>query len=180
MGVGLELSPVESKEKPVNVFFSLRMNHLINGRPCSLRQLSKLMNNAVAHSHICQLESGKTPSLSELIAYSDYFNVSIDYLLGRTVSCGNVEGVSKDSFNELVSSLYSSKDSSDRQMLDTLNCLVGTDAGLALLFYLNKFVNSESLDEDVFCALREWKELPGKESKSYQEIMLAIGNRIEK
>lgn len=178
----LELIPIENEEKPTNVFLALRMGHIVNGQPCSLRKLSKLMNGAVGYSHISQLENGKVPSLSELIAYSDYFHVSIDYLLGREESpSGCMDSVANNSFNELVTSLYLSKNSADRQMLDTLNYLISSNSGRALLFYLSEFVSCDDKDsyESIFQALKAWKKISGKGVLSYQEIMLSISNLLE-
>lgn len=75
---GLDIKKVHER------FRELRENTETNKKSAiSQRDLAKQIN--VAHSRISKLENEfdtTIPSLNDLIAYRDYFNVSIDYLLG--------------------------------------------------------------------------------------------------
>src|SRR5690606_12045250 len=52
----------------------------------TLRELGKLTN--ISHSFLADIESGRSvPSIDTLETLADFFGVSTDYLLGRSVVC---------------------------------------------------------------------------------------------
>lgn len=60
-----------------------RIRYLRTKNNMSSKELSKILN--ISESSVSLYESGKrTPSLSLIIKIADYFNVSTDYLLGKT------------------------------------------------------------------------------------------------
>lgn len=65
------------------VTFSTRLRELRNERGVSQQELGKLVNmSKMAVSH---WESGHSePSISQLILLSDFFEVTVDYLIGKT------------------------------------------------------------------------------------------------
>ena len=63
--------------------FSLRLKKLRTSRNLTLQQLGESIGSTKAT--IGNLEnSNKQPSLQMVVALADYFNVSIDYLVGRS------------------------------------------------------------------------------------------------
>lgn len=63
--------------------FSLRLKELRASRNLTLQQLGESIGSTKAT--IGNLEnSNKQPSLQMVVALADYFNVSIDYLVGRS------------------------------------------------------------------------------------------------
>lgn len=65
------------------VTFSTRLRELRNERGVSQQELGKLVNmSKMAVSH---WESGHSePSISQLVLLSDFFEVTVDYLIGKT------------------------------------------------------------------------------------------------
>ena len=65
------------------VTFSTRLRELRNERGISQQDLGKLVNmSKMAISH---WESGHSePSISQLVLLSDFFEVTVDYLIGKT------------------------------------------------------------------------------------------------
>jgi len=60
-----------------------RIRYLRTKNNMSSKELSKILN--ISESSVSLYESGKrTPSLSLIIRIADHFNVSTDYLLGKT------------------------------------------------------------------------------------------------
>ena len=67
----------------MNTYFSVKLKELRTENGLSQLQLAKILN--YTQSNICEWENGKVePRADALIAISSYFNISIDYLLGRT------------------------------------------------------------------------------------------------
>lgn len=65
------------------IIFAQRLNELRTKHKLSQTALASLLN--VSQRQISYYESGKdTPPLPALIALADYFNVSLDYLVGRS------------------------------------------------------------------------------------------------
>ena len=63
--------------------FSQRLSSLLIERQITAYRLSK--DTGISDSMIARWKSGeRSPSLENLLAIADYFDVSIDYLLGRT------------------------------------------------------------------------------------------------
>ena len=64
-------------------FFSERLNYLRKLNGLTLQQLGISINSTKAT--ISNLENGyKSPSVDMLIALADFFDVSLDYLVGRS------------------------------------------------------------------------------------------------
>lgn len=60
-----------------------RLRNLRNEQELSTRDLSGRID--ISYSYISDIENHrKTPSVNKLTMLADYFNVSVDYLLGRT------------------------------------------------------------------------------------------------
>jgi transcriptional regulator with XRE-family HTH domain len=65
--------------------FANNLLHLRLARGLSLATLGEALN--ISNQAVSLLEKGKrSPSFEVLIAISDYFNVSIDYLVGKSSS----------------------------------------------------------------------------------------------
>lgn len=63
--------------------FSKRLFDLRKSRNVSAKNVSEVLG--ISRAAISQFESGKiSPSANILIALADYFDVSIDYLVGRS------------------------------------------------------------------------------------------------
>lgn len=63
--------------------FSERLKELRSSKGLTMQQLGKEIGST--KGTISNLENGnKKPSLDMLIKLADYFNISIDYLVGRT------------------------------------------------------------------------------------------------
>ncbi|MCL2773807.1 MAG: helix-turn-helix domain-containing protein [Oscillospiraceae bacterium] len=62
--------------------FKERIKKLRSDNNLTQKQLAKILN--VNEFSVQRYEYGTRPSLDTLIALADYFNVSLDYLVGRT------------------------------------------------------------------------------------------------
>lgn len=63
--------------------FSERFSYLRKNKNLSLAALGEILN--ITNQAVSLLEKGKrAPSFEVMIMISDYFNISIDYLVGRT------------------------------------------------------------------------------------------------
>lgn len=63
--------------------FSTMLNKLLDNRQLTAYKLSKALN--ISQGLMSDYKNGiRTPTYANLIKIADYFNVSIDYLLGRT------------------------------------------------------------------------------------------------
>jgi len=58
------------------------INHLANEQGISINSLLK--NVGLSKSVLDNMKRGQNPSIDKMYAIADYFDVSIDYLLGRT------------------------------------------------------------------------------------------------
>lgn len=65
----------------MNRFLVLRKELVENGKELTQKQLSKKIG--ISQKRISNLENGKEPSISEMKAYHDFFNVPYEYLLGE-------------------------------------------------------------------------------------------------
>lgn len=71
------------KEMNAISIFSERLKGLRTGRKISQKQLAKQLN--YGYTAGANYESGRNePSISDLCRIADFFNVSVDYLVGRT------------------------------------------------------------------------------------------------
>lgn len=112
------------------------------------RQLAKLLG--IAHSEISNLEcenDDKLPTLTDLIAYRDYFNVSIDYLLGledtpttdpKQKLIYNEYGISHKALNNLKKSIV--KYDFDKRLSNSLNLLLESNNIGLFLDALSKYI----------------------------------------
>ena len=63
----------------------MRLRELRQNRYITIKELSRIMG--ISESAISLYEHGKRqPDYETVIKFADYFNVSVDYLLGRTIS----------------------------------------------------------------------------------------------
>lgn len=160
-----------SEESTVTPFLALRLNYIIDGKPCGMRQLCRLMDNKIASTHMCSLEKGRRPSLHELKTYHEYFGVSYEYLLGETSS----PSIKHDSFYHLAHWLGTSKKKDEKNMWATFLDLTTKEDGLVLLYYLSQYLKDNNMDDVEFAnLLKEWKNLPEREFLSYQQIRMQL------
>ena len=137
-------------DKKVNVFRALRLRKIVNGKVCSIRELSRLMDGRIAPSRISEVERGVAePSQKTLQVYHDFFHVSYDILLGHDELS---TAPTNNSFDEILDTLYSDN-IADKQMLDLFISLGTTDYGLAILYYLTEFLNGDTLSPERFSEL---------------------------
>ena len=109
----------------------------------------------VAHSRISKLENendSTIPSFNDLLAYRNYFNVSIDYLLGLeeipTTNEINREitkeiGLSDNSINKL-------KWLQDSQYFDNGKDVILKKCKPEIMFTLNKLIESKKFEDFIF------------------------------
>ncbi len=64
-------------------FFSLRLKELRTSRNLTLQQLGENIGSTKATMGNLE-NSNKQPSLQMVVALADYFDVSLDYLVGRS------------------------------------------------------------------------------------------------
>lgn len=165
-----------TEESTVNPFLALRLSLTTKGIPCSQRNLAKLFNQAINHSHISELERGKPPSLLQLNVYRDFFGCSYEYLLGK--SCEHKEA--PDSLYQLMKRLSQSKDARDRAAWQLFLEITGTDYGLVLLHHLSEWFNCSPTDEEVVLKrLAHLKSIKNREKLTYQEIIQLLDNMQE-
>lgn len=160
-----------------NVFLKLREEYKPNGTVLSQRKLSVLIG--IAHSKISDIESGvKTPSISELKKYHQFFRVSYEYLLGETELpvCADVFHDKPEIESDLDHALRHfslSKNRSEKQLWATIVLFLTTPKGLAFLYYVAKYITGErqiSLDE-LSVRLFQSKEF---DNQTYSEIRLQL------
>ena len=145
-----------------------------NGEKISLRKMEQLLGGRVAHSHIIELEKGKTqPSLSQLRAYHECLNIPYDTLLGD-----NTERRLLD--KDIADTLKYIKDSeqlNDRNINRLIDELLTSDRGYALLFYLSEYLYDDEYIHsigEIISTLRECEDL------DYSEIRTLIDNKVSK
>ena len=156
-------APVEK-----NIFKALRLRHIINGKVCSIRELSRQMNGEVAASHISELERGiSEASMKTLKAYHNYFNVSYEVLLGEM----DFDSVpTNNAFDGILDTLAMSDTSSDKRMMQLFISLGTTDAGLALLYYLSNFMYDAESTADDFVDIITGLKKPQIKNMDYLSI----------
>ena len=92
--------------------FRQRLQHLIDSRGYTIGKLSDELKISVP-SLSRYLSGARTPDLAYIVRMSDYFNVSIDWLLG--IDHGVSESFSEDVAE--VASLYSLASDADRKVV---------------------------------------------------------------
>ena len=124
-----------------------------NKNEVSQRELGERIG--VAHSRISKLENENDqtiPSFNDLLAYRNYFNVSIDYLLGLekipTTNEINREitkeiGLSDNSINKL-------KRLQDSNYLNDDHIEIIKKANLEIMTTFNKFIESRSFEDFIY------------------------------
>ena len=96
--------------------FSFRLRELRAEHGLSGEELGKKIG--IGKSAISKLENGETtPRASTLIALSNYFNVSIDYLLGMTDIKQSMKDIKKDDFQIAFSNLQGELSEDDKELL---------------------------------------------------------------
>ncbi len=100
----------------------MRLLELRNEKGLSQREMSKIFN--VSQGTYNNWENSKTqPSVEQLIALADFFDVSVDYLIGRT----------EDYYN----ALHSEKDLARNELLRTFDKMLPEDRA-AFMWLLSK------------------------------------------
>jgi transcriptional regulator with XRE-family HTH domain len=86
----------------------LKIQELRKENDVSQKQLANFLG--ISQGNLCDWEKGRSePDIAMLVALSNYFNVSIDYIVGRSDDYGIIkktENFSKE--NELVLKFYNS------------------------------------------------------------------------
>jgi transcriptional regulator with XRE-family HTH domain len=114
------------------------------GHHISLRQLETDMGGVVKHPHISELEMGKRePTLVELIAYHQFFHVSIEYLLDDEDF-----GSEKTKEEQSLSMLQNSTALDEQVMGQAVKDMLTTNKGLALLSCIADRLYSKKADTD--------------------------------
>ena len=169
----MKLDLKESKEENISMtpFLKLRLSHIVDGKPVSQRKLAALMGNKFSPGHMSSLEKGRTPSLTELRTYHDYFGVSYDYLLGAENSI-----IKNDIFYDFCKWISTSPRKDEKDMWNTFLAMSTTPDGLVLLNYISKFLNDNLTEQQLVAILNNWKSIPEREYLSYQEIRQILEN----
>lgn len=124
-------------------------------KDCTIVELSKEIS--ISPAQISELENDKKfPSITELTTYADYFNVPVDYLLGRidTIDYENQKissslGLSDKAIERLV---YMSKNKeSSTNHLSIINCIFesGCDDEFWELLYYYLFCDLKDIYQDT-------------------------------
>jgi len=155
-------------DETVNVFRALRLRKVVDGKVCSIRELSRLMGGRIAPSRISEVERGVAePSQKTLQAYHDFFHVSYDILLGHDELS---MAPTNNSFDEILDTLSSYDNSTDKQMLNLFISLGTTDYGLAILYYLSEFIYGDDLPPEKFAELLFKLKTKKFQNMNYQSI----------
>lgn len=105
-----------------------RIKELRLGKHYSMEQLAQKIG--VGKSSICQYESGsRTPSTEVQEALSDFFNVDVDYLMGRTDIKRRIdlEGFIENSISSAEISLIKSYRQAPEPTKKAIDVLLGID-----------------------------------------------------
>lgn len=113
-------------------------NECITNKKEKLTQKNMAEYCCIGKSTISRIERGEIePSLNVLIGYSDKFNVSMDYLLGRSnakdvknCTVSNELGLS----DSAIETLKDIKNSSFNDLLDIINAFIGSDEHTVMYF----------------------------------------------
>lgn len=142
MDYNLQIDYNDYAESKINPFLYLRSKCLENGKVISTRKLEKLMKGAVHHTHISELEHGARPTMNQLKAYHDFFHVSYDFLMGESECIGdNPDGekVLLSEFDKAIMNLRMAKEMDGKLIWQTLQMLISTEKGYAVLYYLSQY-----------------------------------------
>ncbi len=100
----------------------IRLAELRKERGLTQRQFAEKFG--ISGGNVCDYEKGRIePSISRMIEFADFFEVSLDYLLGRSDFVGNVN----------VSTHLSAV---EEELLDAIKCL-GNDEQQRVLGYVS-------------------------------------------
>ena len=159
-------------DESINVFRAVRLRKIIDGKVCSIRELSRLMGGQIAPSRISEVERGiAEPSQKTLQVYHDFFNVSYDILLGHDKLSA---APTNNSFDKILDTLSSYDNSTDKQMLNLFILLGTTDYGLAILYYLTEFMYGDDISPEILSErltnLKD-KKLQKKDYQSIRQIL---------
>lgn len=126
-----------------NVYRKLREDNGYSLRKLSDEMKRRYPDNWIAAPHISELETGKRDaSLRELLVYSKFFNLSVDYLVGQC-------SIQEDIVTIMLGFLNNLKETNELELIELFKYLLKSDAGYALLFYLDKALK-ENPDEIDF------------------------------
>ena len=136
--------------------------------------MEQLLGGRVAHSHISDLEKGKTaPSLSQLRAYHECLNISYDVLLGEDID----RRILDKEIIETLKYIKESSSSNDINIKRLIDELLTSDRGYALLFYLSEYMYNDEYSGKMDIILDTLKQ---NTDLDYSEIITLIDNKIKK
>lgn len=176
----MDMIRIDLENNKINPFQYLRSKILIKGVPVSIRKLDALMGGTVGYSHISELEKGKEPSLNQLKAYHEFFQVSYEFLLGETTDPGVPGNDNKPRFDsEIDEALYVlsvAKNKSSREKWKMVNMLLSTDKGQLLLSYLSELIKTDCREQ----IYRKMDSLIDQdESLGYNELVFCVNNEVK-
>ena len=122
------------------------MIELLNERIKKLREEENISQTelakeiGIAKNTLCQYEKNRAnPSLEIILQIADYFNVSVDYLLGRADDFGNIV---------VQSSATDSLSGEEREVVDTFRKIPDNIKGVAL-DTLHSFAQTEKRGKGI-------------------------------
>ena len=85
----------------------------------SQQRLSKALG--IAQSSLCRYETGETePSAAVLLKYADFFDVSMDYIFGRTDAAPVRKSVDEPELEQFIEMCFDPKSSANARLKETL------------------------------------------------------------
>lgn len=158
-------------------FKSLRMTHRINGKPCTVRQLSKVFSDngiGISYSTISDIENeSREPTVEQVQIYHDFFNVPFDFLTGETktqkkslIDICNYTGLSEQAVNMLHKLAINYTDDDDKSPItkDELQNL--KNKNIKILEILN-YLLANTENRNLFDSL----SMIEKYEKIYKEVI---------
>ena len=137
----------KKKEPDYNNVFSVRLRELLDNKKISNTEFAYIMN--VSPQMVSFWRNGDNiPDIKKVCIMADYFNVSIDYLLGRTdiattqtdihTAC-KVTGLSEVAINKIIMI-----GDFDKSIIDALNSFILTDCCVSLLMGFSMYENERN------------------------------------
>lgn len=157
--------------------FTKRFNELLNERKTdeNIKTDKEIAEKiGIQHQSLINYQSGRVPEPWILLKIANYFNVSIEYLLGKTKTRNylNYDLEKTYGFDELViKNLKENVNKSDKQLIIAINSLLGDDCLEFIKLYADyiSFPSKENKYLDEFSKIQNKKELTEKYYKKYDE-----------
>lgn len=151
-----------------NIFKQLRQS-----KNLTMRALEEEIK--IGHSHICELEKGKEPSISELKKYHRYFDVPYEVLLKEqndTIpeNICQYEGTLEAQLQEYKNSNHAY----EREIYNTIEFLLKTNQGLAILTLLSK---RDEIDPNKIAKLHNYLLAHNTDHLALSELVV-LANRL--